>query len=152
MGMRGPCGDPTAIVQRGGVITEAGETSGGGRGVGEMGSGRVWLRGVAGAEVLAHLRKCQSALGDVGRTETTAGVALYESLGEEKVCDALSPDLDVLLGLRGRTYIRMSGEQWAVLRLTLSHSGRRSTKPRQWMRSLLQVLQVPSSLRTSSHF
>jgi hypothetical protein len=46
----------------------------------------------------------------------------------------------------------VNGRGWLAGWLTRSHSGRRSTKPRQWMRSLLQVLQVPSSLRTSSHF
>jgi hypothetical protein len=101
--MVGPRSDSTVIVDGAGVTGKGGETSGGGRGwVEGRGGRRVWLRAIAGAEVLAHLLKGESALGDVGRTETTAGVALDKALGEEKVCDAFSPDFDVLLSLQGR--------------------------------------------------
>jgi hypothetical protein len=110
----GPCGDPTAIVNGVWVLLNR-ETSGVGGGMMEYGRGRrggelrsgsdgrvVGLIGaIAGAEVLAHLWEGESALGNVGRAETTAGVALYETLGEEEVCHAFSPDLDVLLGLQG---------------------------------------------------
>lgn len=103
VGMCGPCGDPIAKVHgvvRAGVIAVksgrgcGGETRSGGRRVGLFGT-------IAGAEVLAHLLKGESALGDIGRAQATAGVALYETLGEEEVCYAFSPDLDILLGLKG---------------------------------------------------
>jgi hypothetical protein len=101
-GLWGPCVDTIAKVDgvvRAGVIVGVGGT-GSGRGDGETGSGRrVGLFGaIAGAEVLAHLLKGESALGDIGRAQATAGVSLDEALGEEKVCYTLSPNLDVLLG------------------------------------------------------
>ena len=103
MGMCGPCGDPIAkvhgVVRAGVIAVESGRGCGGGET--RSGGRRVGLFGtIAGAEVLAHLLKGESALGDIGRAQATAGVALYEALGEEKVCYAFSPDLDVLLGLK----------------------------------------------------
>jgi len=62
--MRGPCGDPTKvrIMVRAGVI----EKTGGGSRYRE--TRRVGLLGaIAVAEVLAHLLKGESALGDIGR-------------------------------------------------------------------------------------
>lgn len=100
----GPCGDPTAIVH--GVVRgggKGGTSSGMWDSETRSGVGLIGLIGAFGsAEVLAHLLKGESALGDVGRAEPTAGIALYESLGEKKVCDSLSPRLDVLLGLQAR--------------------------------------------------
>jgi hypothetical protein len=109
--MLGPCGEPAMRVDgeevgiRAGVIAAAAgsETSG------RMGHGResrsgsdgriVGLIGAIGAaEILAHLLKSEPALGDVGRAEPASSIALDKTLGEEKVCDAFSPDLDVLLG------------------------------------------------------
>lgn len=73
VGMWGPCGDPTTTVDgaaRAGVIgVKSGET-GCGRVCRETlrSDGRVGLFGaIAGAEVLAHLLKGESALGDIGR-------------------------------------------------------------------------------------
>ena len=63
--MWGPCGDPTIMVRvvvRGSVI----EKTGGGSRYRE--TRRVGLLGaIAVAEVLAHLLKGESALGDIGR-------------------------------------------------------------------------------------
>jgi hypothetical protein len=114
LGMLGPCGDcgmrVTAIVHVGGIVGK-GETGGGGMdgmgGGGESGSGGdgrvVGLIGaIAIAEIVAHLMEGESALGDIGRAETTASVALDEALGEKKVGHAFSPNLDVLLGLQER--------------------------------------------------
>jgi hypothetical protein len=101
MGLWGPCRDPTPCtdgVGRARVIKSG--VMGWGRGCLEIRSERrVGLFGaIAGAEVFAHLLKGESALGDIGRAQTTAGVALDEALGEEKVGYAFPPDLDVLLG------------------------------------------------------
>ena len=94
-----------------GVLANVGTSHGNG-GDGEIGgAGRVvgLIGGIAAAEVLAHLLKGESALGDIGRAQTAAGVALHETLGEEKFCDALSPDLDVLLGLQAQGEVRGRG-------------------------------------------
>jgi hypothetical protein len=118
--MLGPCGEPAMRVDgeeigiRAGVIAAAAgsETSG------RMGHGResrsgsdgriVGLIGAIGAaEILAHLLKSEPALGDVGRAEPASSIALDKTLGEEKVCDAFSPDLDVLLGLWGWEVVRV---------------------------------------------
>lgn len=108
--VRGPCG---AIVHCIITIRGVGEASGGsgsGESRGRGTVGRVWLRGIAGAEVLAHLLKSKSAFGDVGGAETTSSIALYEALGEEKVCNAFPPDLDVLLGLEGTKSNEWAGQ------------------------------------------
>jgi hypothetical protein len=86
----------------GGAIAkgEGGRVGEGMRGSGETGGDGqiVGLVGTIGtAEVLTHLLKGELALGDIGGAKTAAGVALYETLGEKKVCHAFSPDLDVLL-------------------------------------------------------
>jgi hypothetical protein len=108
VGTVGPRGDPAmevgsvVRVRMGGGVIAKGE------------SGRVRVRGsgesggdgqlvglvcsIGTTEVLTHLLKGESALGDIGGAKTAAGVALYETLGEKKVCYAFSPDLDILLG------------------------------------------------------
>jgi len=95
----GPCAIVHGVV-RAVVIEMSGEAGSGSGCCVTLRSGRrVGLFGaIAGAEVLAHLLKGESALGDIGRTETTASVAFYKALGEEKVCYAFSPDFNVLLG------------------------------------------------------